>query len=115
MKVIIAGSRSITNYALLRETIERSGYHITEVVSGTARGVDRMGERWAAEHNIPVKKFPADWSKHGKKAGFIRNQEMVNYADALVGIWDGQSNGMRDTMRRADAKEGMRCFVHIGR
>lgn len=66
---------------------------ITEVVCGMATGVDRSGEHWANTHKIPVKKFPADWRNLGKSAGPIRNQQMGDYADAALIIWDGVSTG----------------------
>ena len=96
MKVIIAGSRDITNYNLLLKVIEKSKFEITEVVSGTARGVDKLGERYAEENNIPLKKFPADWNKYNKMAGYLRNKQMAEYADALIAIWDGESRGTKN-------------------
>lgn len=93
MKVIIAGSRELTSPVLVPKAIAASGFDVTEVVSGTARGVDRLGEWWAEFNLIPVVKFPADWGTHGKSAGMIRNHEMALYADALIAIWDGKSRG----------------------
>lgn len=84
MRVIIAGSRLITYMQPVEELIEESGYDITEVVCGMARGVDESGCRWATLHNIPIKEFPALWDKHGKRAGYLRNKEMGEYADALI-------------------------------
>lgn len=92
MKTIIAGSRGITDYSLLLKAYSECGFEITEVVSGGARGVDKLGERLAQELNLPLKIFPADWSK-GKQAGFIRNVQMAEHADALIAVWDGQSRG----------------------
>lgn len=96
MKVIIAGSRNVTQYSLVVEAIKRSGYKITEVVSGCAVGVDRLGEQWAMANNIPIKEMPADWKHDGKAAGPIRNKQMAEYADAAIVIWDGQSRGTRN-------------------
>lgn len=96
MKVIVAGSRNIDDYRLVVETIQRSGYQITEVVSGTAIGPDRHGEQWARANNIPVKEMPAQWTLYGKVAGQYRNKEMAQYADAAVIIWDGESRGTRN-------------------
>lgn len=96
MKVIIAGSRNVEDYKLVSETIERSGYKITEVVSGCATGVDRLGEQWARMHDIPIKEMPANWSLNGKAAGPMRNKLMAEYADAAVIIWDGESPGTRN-------------------
>jgi hypothetical protein len=93
MKVIIAGSRTCVEISHVEEAIKAAGFDITEAVSGTARGVDTLGERWAQLHGIPIKRIPADWPKYGKRAGFIRNGEMAKYADALIAIWDGESRG----------------------
>ena len=96
MKVIIAGSRNIDDYKLVVDTIMSSGYTITEVVSGTAVGPDRLGEQWARANNIPIKEMPARWDLYGKKAGPVRNKAMADYADAAVIIWDGESPGTRN-------------------
>ena len=86
MKTIIAGSRGITDYSVVKQAIAESKYEITEIVSGGARGVDILGERYARESNIPIKRFLPDWDKFGKKAGILRNQDMGNYADALIAV-----------------------------
>jgi len=96
MKVVIAGSRNIDDYKLVVDTISKSGYSITEVVSGCAVGVDRLGEQWARANNIPIKEMPADWFNYGNSAGPQRNRAMAEYADAAVVIWDGQSRGSRN-------------------
>lgn len=110
MKVVIAGSRSITDYETVRLAVRESGFSITEVVSGGAAGVDRLGERYAFDWDIPLKRFPADWSKHGKAAGAIRNGEMSRYAQALIAIHDGESRGTADMIRQAK-KEGLLVYV----
>jgi len=66
---------------------------ITEVVSGNARGADKLGEQWARRHGVPIKLMPANWADKGPKAALIRNAEMAEYADALIAIWDGKSTG----------------------
>ena len=66
---------------------------ITEIVSGKARGMDTLGEKWAKEHNIPIKEFPADWNKYGKSAGYRRNEQMSLYADSAVIIMTKGSLG----------------------
>lgn len=70
-----------------------AGISVSEVVSGCARGADTLGERWAHDNNIPVRRFPADWDTHGSRAGYLRNIQMAEYADALVAVWDGRSKG----------------------
>jgi len=113
MKVIVAGSRSIKNIVVVYDALARSGIsEIDEIVSGMAQGVDRLGEMVAQELGIFVQRFQADWDNHGKDAGFIRNKQMADYADALVAVWDGGSKGtqhMIDIMRKQDK------FVYIHR
>lgn len=96
MKVIIAGTRTVKDYKLVVQAVERSGYNITEVVSGCATGVDTLGEQWARANNIPIKEMPADWSRYGNSAGPQRNRAMAEYADAAIVIWDGESRGSRN-------------------
>lgn len=93
MKIVIAGSRDIHNYLLMEESMVLCGWTPTEIVSGGARGVDQLGERWAASMQIPLERFPADWNACGKKAGILRNVQMAQYCDAAVILWDGQSKG----------------------
>jgi hypothetical protein len=111
MKTIIAGSRGITGGVIVEAAIRASGFTITEVVSGCAMGVDRVGEFWAMLNAVPVKHFPADWNTHGKVAGSIRNQQMADYAEALIAIPGKTSKGTWDMIRKAEAK-GLKVYVH---
>jgi hypothetical protein len=77
MKVIIAGMRDFLDYSAVLEVIEAPRFKITEVVSGCAPGVDALGERYAAENGLPMKPFPANWLKHRRAAGPIRNAQMA--------------------------------------
>ena len=101
MKVIIAGSRDLTDYTLVERAIQASGFSITEVVSGGCRGVDLLGEEWAKQHHVPVKRFLADWGRLGKSAGPLRNQQMAEYADALIALKLPISKGTQDMITRA--------------
>lgn len=117
MKVIIAGSR---NYIDEQDFMERMNglsmkhsfwlRHATEVVSGTARGPDQLGEKWAELMDVPVTQFPPNWDKYGRMAGHIRNGEMAQYADALIAFWDGISPGTRSMI---DMAKGLGLKVHI--
>ena len=86
MKTIIAGGRDYQPSADDWETLDemREKIPITEVVCGMAKGADAFGKEWAELRGVPIKRFPADWLRHGKSAGPIRNNEMAHYADALV-------------------------------
>lgn len=103
MKVIIAGSREITDLAEVHRAIVKSEFDITQVVSGGARGVDRLGEQAASQRHIPVAIFLADWDGLGKAAGFIRNKNMATYADALIAVWDGESKGTAHMIKTMEA------------
>ena len=96
MKVIVAGSRGITDAKLVHGIIDRSPFRITELVSGGARGVDQMGESWAFVHNLPIKRFiPHYHVWNPKVAPLLRNVDMANYADALIAVWKDGSNGTK--------------------
>ena len=104
--VIIAGSRGFNNYALLKQRCDRLFFrHIpTAIISGAARGADTLGERYAKERGFPVKQFPAQWDRYGKRAGYLRNEEMLTAADGLVAAWNGQSKGTAHMIRIAREK-----------
>ena len=113
MRVIVAGSRGIKDYALVCRVIEDSNLSITTLVSGGADGVDLLGERWAKERGVPIDRFNAQWDLFGKKAGPYRNQKMAEDADALVAIMVRQgSRGTQDMIRRARTI-GLRIHIHL--
>lgn len=109
-RVIVAGSRTITDYALFRRLFleflkEELNGAMVEIVTGRAKlGPDDMSyhlARW--DLNLPYCEKPADWGKYGKSAGFIRNADMVDYAAEypedgyLFSLWDGVSKGTAHT------------------
>ena len=110
MKVIVAGSREVKSYELVERAIEDSGFDITEVVCGAARGVDSLGAEWAQDHGVPVKYFPAEWKRYGRAAGSKRNEQMAEYAEALIAIPIARSKGTKH-MISAATKRGMPMFV----
>lgn len=104
MKIGILGSRTINSYELVCETVTLSGYEklITEVVSGMAPGVDRLGVKRAKEHGVLLTPFYANWTRFGKSAGPIRNREMAVYVDGAIILWDGSSPGTRNMIEICD-------------
>ena len=97
MKVIIAGSRNFNDYSSLKNKLDiilKNQKEVT-IVSGTARGADRLGERYAEENHHKLEKYPAMWDIYGKKAGYMRNEEMAKSSDACVVFWDGKSKGTK--------------------
>jgi hypothetical protein len=96
-RLIVAGGRDFNDAELLDEWVSRAIPRMTkpEIVCGMANGADTLGEVWALDRGHWVKYFPAYWDKHGKKAGYLRNEEMAKYADALLAFWDGKSKGTK--------------------
>ena len=117
MKVVAAGGRDFNDYKLLKEALDnfQQEYgNIAEVVSGGARGSDKLGEQYANENKIPIKRFVPDWERLGKKAGHVRNRQMGDYAKEhngmLVAFWDKQSKGTKGMIDYAK-KIGLKSVV----
>lgn len=119
-RIIVAGSRDFSDYGLLKKKmlniIAEHEYENIKIVSGTARGADRLGEWFAEEFNYDIVRFPAAWDRFGKRAGYIRNEEMAKYAIAddnqgvLVAFWDGKSRGTKHMIDLAD-KHGLEVII----
>lgn len=95
IKVIIAGSRGFNDYQLLAKTCDHilQNQEDVEIVSGGARGADKLGELYAEQCGYDIRRFIPDWGGLGNSAGFLRNQQMASYADALIAFWDKSSQG----------------------
>lgn len=97
-RVIIAGGRDFNDYQLLSATMDNLLRNIAEeivVVCGQARGADTLGEQYAKERGYKVDYYPAQWEKYGRSAGYLRNEQMAQNADALAAFWDGRSRGTK--------------------
>ena len=106
MKVIIAGGRDFNDYELLKKETDmflKDELWTAEIVSGGAKGADKLGEQYARYRGLALTQFHADWS-NGKQAGPIRNAEMADYADALIAFWDGKSRGTANMIQNAKNK-----------
>jgi hypothetical protein len=105
MRVLVCGSRSWDDAAEIAEALKRLPRGST-VIHGGARGADQLAGTVAAKLGFEVEVYPADWSAYGKRAGFIRNMEMIDtQPDRVVAFWDGRSTGTKHTLdlaRRAE-------------
>jgi hypothetical protein len=112
MKIIIAGGRDFWDYNLVKSKLDKvlNHYKEFEIVCGKASGADTLGERYAKENNLFVAEFPADWNTYGKKAGYLRNEEMAKYADGLIAFWDGKSKGTLSMINLAN-KYGLQVSI----
>jgi len=104
-KIAIIGSRTFNDYELLVSTMESYKDYISVIVSGGAKGADSLGERWAKENNIETDIYYPDWDKYGKKAGFLRNKQIVENSDGVIAFWDGESKGTQHSFRLCDELE----------
>ena len=100
-KLIIAGGRDFTDSKMLSGALDQlvnrgelKDYAVS-IVTGMARGADMLGRKFALAFNVKRYEFPADWNQYGKRAGFIRNKQMGDFADGLLAFWDGQSRGTK--------------------
>ena len=135
LRIIIAGGRDFNNYDLMNKSIDDvltklsiknlstglgkspAGYlHNVQFISGTARGADTLGETIVAERGWRVLLFPADWDTYGKRAGYIRNEQMAKFAvsdesyGVLIAFWDGKSRGTKHMIDLAE-KHGLEIFI----
>lgn len=109
-RLIIAGTRTFNDYAMLRAYCDMKlslkiaeGEQI-EIVSGACpTGADYLGEKYAAERGFSVRLFPADWQQYGRRAGAVRNRQMAQYGNALIVFWDGKSKGTKIMIDEARA------------
>lgn len=115
MKCIIAGSRGYNDESDFTFRLDNIITHfgtITEVVCGGAKGPDSLGRAWALLHGISVADFPAEWTKFGRAAGYIRNAEMAKYADGCILFWDGYSKGTANMLDLAK-KHNLKLHVEL--
>ena len=118
MRLIIAGSRSVSSPRALAAALaqaQASGLavsSVSSVLSGGAAGADQLGEAWAAQAGVPVRRIQADWSRLGRGAGAARNAAMAAEADALLLLWDGASPGSAHMLSVARAR-GLAVFAYL--
>lgn len=105
-RVIVAGSRTMQDYNFLATILGVALKNIAdddiEIVSGGAKGADKLGEQYAKSRGLGIKVFPANWDTHGKAAGPIRNKQMAEYATHCITFWDGKSRGTKNMIDLAN-------------
>lgn len=126
LRIIIAGGRDFNDFELLFKSAEKiqsdyvdkylNGLSRVRIVSGTARGADKLGELYAERVGLHIYRFPADWDTYGKSAGYRRNAEMAKFASeegnvgVLIAFWDGKSRG---TKHMIDLAKRYGLDVHV--
>jgi len=114
-RIAIVGSREFPYKWMVHDYISAAVGMGWEIVSGGARGVDSWAADTADYYHLRLKVFHADWDTHGKRAGFLRNQDIVNYADEVVAFWDGNSKGTEHTVRLARDAGKLREVIIVQR
>lgn len=101
-RILVTGGRDFSGRDEVQFALDAINlkYGISALIEGEARGADRLCAQWAERNNIPVARYPADWDAHGKGAGHIRNQQMINEGkpDAAVAFTGGR--GTADMVKR---------------
>jgi len=109
INIAIVGSRTFDDYNRMKSVMDTFiDIHKEKeicIVSGGARGADLLGERYAKESGLEFKCFPADWGKHGRVAGFVRNKDIVKESDRIVAFWNNKSSGTKNTLDEAERND----------
>ena len=116
MKIAVVGSRGFKDEDFIFEKLHDETKYLKlegyTIVSGGARGVDTFAENFAKEINLKTKIFKPDWDKYGKRAGFLRNELIINEADKVIAFWDGTSKGTKHSIDLA-IKAGKPVDIYI--
>ncbi|MFW6226101.1 MAG: SLOG family protein [bacterium] len=112
MILSVIGSRHFNDYPYLSKKLYyiKNIYNIDFFVSGGANGADKLGEKWADENNIKKKIYYPNWKIYGKKAGFIRNKDIIENSDIVVAFWDHKSKGTKHSIDLAN-KNNKKIFI----
>lgn len=115
MRIAIVGSRTFNDFDALErfinDTCDQHVFDIDTIVSGGARGADKLGERYADKYGLDILIFPPDWKTYGKRAGFIRNVDIIDNCDVCFAFWDGESHGTKHDIELCQEKN-KQCFIY---
>ena len=106
MRLAIVGGRDFNDYEKLLNIVAEHfekwfELGVLEIISGGANGVDALAKKLAKHQGLGYVEYPADWNKYGRRAGYLRNQTIVDNCDMVLAFWDGQSRGTADTIEKA--------------
>jgi len=117
MKLAIVGGRDYNDYDEVKGYVFKYFRDLTyspyEIVSGGANGVDALAKRLAEEYKLKYTEFPADWNKHGKAAGPIRNEQIMQYTDKVIAFWNGESKGTMSAINLARKHKKDTIIIYV--
>lgn len=115
IKLAIVGSRTFDNYdelnIMINKIIKENNYNISLIISGGAKGADTFAEQYAKENNIETLIFPAEWKKYGRRAGYLRNVDIIKNCDICIAFWDGFSGGTAHDLELCYEYK-KKCFIY---
>lgn len=104
-KVLVFGGRDWNKrkvtYAALDQLDKQ--YSFSVVIDGMARGADELAFDWALSRGVKTERYKADWDKHGRAAGPIRNQQMLDVGEPDVAVVFPGGRGTADMASRCEA------------
>lgn len=126
MRLAIIGSRDFVDYELFKKIIHMyfydcysteddnvEYYAFSEIISGGAKGADSLARKFAKEFGIKLIEFLPDWDKHGKSAGFIRNEDIIKNCDMVLAFWMNESKGTGHSLSLAKKYKKNSLIIYI--
>lgn len=115
-RLAVVGSRSFSDFGTLTREIDLLRLRfptIDSMVSGGAAGADKLAEKYAALRQIPMIVLTPDWNTHGKRAGILRNYDIITQADIVLAFWDQKSPGTKHSIDLATIQSKILRVVHF--
>lgn len=105
-RVIVAGGRDFNDYMQLEQVLDKflADKPEAKIISGMAEGADTLAIQYADKHKLTKILFPANWKRHPRRAGFLRNEDMLTIGTHLVAFWNGKSHGTQHMIEITKAK-----------
>jgi hypothetical protein len=103
MRILVCGGRDFSDYNLVSLTLNPYGCIDLKIIHGAAKGADSLAQRWAKDNGYPDEAYPANWDKYGKRAGYIRNVQMLNEGkpDLVIAFPGGKGTQMMINLAEA--------------
>ena len=119
LKIGVVGSRSFNDYKLMKDTLDEYKDRVFLIVSGGAKGADSLAERWAKENHVKTLIIRPEWRDgegiYNPRAGFDRNEDIVDNSDIIIAFWDSLSRGTEDTISIAKEQGKLEKIIYFNK
>ena len=119
IQLAIVGSRDMTSYKDMETHIDLALKEwssevkdITLIVSGGCKGADQLGEQFAKKHKIKTMILKPDWKTYGKRAGILRNHDIIGNATHVIAFPSKKGSGTQHSIEIAK-KQNKPTYVHF--